>query len=438
MRVLLVTVGGSPEPILHAVRSHAPDLVVFVCSAPPCPAPSQEQVIGDGTPCLHTLEDGGREARPNLLQQLQLENFQPGLQLVALPDPDHLADCYRRLRRRCLELRERFPRLQLLGDYSGGTKTMSAALVMALLEQDAELSVVAGARTNLQRIDQSEGIRPIAASPLLATRLLQERLPVFLADHRYDRAAAAVREFLTQQGEELEPEQADAARALLGALDALVLWDRFQWLEALNLARSSPLSGELPELIDWWQRVVHARRWLDGHPQPEGITGYELVQDLLLNAERRGRRGWYDDALARLYRALELLFQTYIQLEHGLDHRDFWTDPSVNTLRADLRFGKGVAGLYRWLRHREGDTGLGGAAGRQWPHIRRLITSRNDSLLAHGLQPVAQSTWCSLQDRISNLVRATLVDLRISQGPPPEQLPALQLLHLPSIQPLID
>ena len=47
-RVLLVTVGGSPEPILNAVESHQPDELIFICSGPPCRAPSLEQVIGVG------------------------------------------------------------------------------------------------------------------------------------------------------------------------------------------------------------------------------------------------------------------------------------------------------------------------------------------------------------------------------------------------------
>ena len=56
--VLLVTVGGSPEPILKAAEIHKPDELIFICSGPPCPAPSLDQVIGEGTPCLHVDADG--------------------------------------------------------------------------------------------------------------------------------------------------------------------------------------------------------------------------------------------------------------------------------------------------------------------------------------------------------------------------------------------
>ncbi len=417
-RLLLVTVGGSPDPILHAVRSHQPDRVVFVVSASPCGAPSLEQVIGDGHPCRRRLADGSDEELPNLLTLLSLGAFDPDQDLVKLPDPDDLLDAYRRIRSFCRQLRTNGQRAELIGDYSGGTKTMSAALALALLEQEADLTAVSGRRDNLVRIDQSDGVRAIALGSLRAGRVLQERLTLFLDDHRYDRAAQALGEFLRSQNDELDDVAYAAGERLLGLLEACVLWDRFQWREALSHAERVGMEAALPELFAWWQRVMTARRWLDGNQPEVDVTGYELVQDLLLNAERRGRRGWFDDAIARLYRALELLAQTYTQLELGCDHRENGQ-------------GKGLRDRFRWLRDHEGDAGLGGISSRQWPRFRQLLDSRNESLLGHGLTPVSGSVWQSLQDRIRNLVDDTMDELEIIPGPPPQQLPAKALLALP-------
>lgn len=419
-KILLVTVGGSPEPILHSVRNHHADLVVFVVSDPASGAASLEQVIGSGQPCCHYLIDGSIEQKPNLVSQLQLANFNADQQLLKLPDPDDLGDCYRRIKSFCLQLYQQFTELKLIGDYSGGTKTMSSALVLALLEQEAELTLVAGDRTNLLRIDQSDGVRSIAVGSLRADRLLQERLPTFLDDHRYDRAAQALRDYLSSRGDDLDDASYRAGERLLGVLDSFVLWDRFQWQEALSHAEQVGLAETFPELHDWWQRVVASRRWLDGNPPEIAVTGYELVQDLLLNADRRGRRGWYDDAIARLYRALELLAQTYTQLELKFDYRG--TDQ-----------GQGLAGRYRWLRDFEGSTGLGGITSRQWHKIRPLLDTRNESLLGHGLKPVPCSTWQSLQDRITNLVVDTMDELEITPGPAPFQLPGKELLKLANL-----
>lgn len=432
-RVLLVTVGGSPEPILQAHHAHQPDELIFICSGPPCPAPSLEQVIGAGTPCLHQLGDGRQQWRPNLVTQLALQDFQPQLQILALPDPDDLNAIHQQLQAFCRSLRDRFSQLELIGDYSGGTKSMSAALAMVLLDQGGAMSLVRGERSNLVRIERSDGIRPVGMASLRLQRLLLEQLPLLLADHFYDRAAQVLREWRNLHHQSADAITLQTSVELDACLEVLMLWDRFRWEEALQRSSGCLLGGHFPELIAWWERVVAAGRWLrDNEPQP-GVTGYELVQDLLLNAERRGRRGWYDDAVARLYRALELLAQTYIQLEKELDHRTFWDDEQIRRDCREWSIRPGVSGLYWWLRQTEGDLGLGGSAARQWHQLRALLSARNDSLLGHGLEPVRQNEWQALQQRVTNLVTTALQESGCTQGPLPHQLPGTALLDLPAV-----
>jgi len=436
-RVLIVTVGGSPEPILRAVQLHQPDEVIFACSAPPCPTPSLDQVIGSGTPCRHT-HDGQVEWRPNLVTQLGLHNFRPDLQIIELPDPDDLQGCLIQLRGFLQSLQHRFSQLHLSGDFTGGTKSMSAALAFALLEHNATLSVVSGPRDNLVRIDRSEGLRIIDPIPFLAHRLLQERLPALLEAHLYGRAAGLLRDFLRDQADRLKAGQTQALTQLVQQLDVLTLWDRFQWREAIDLADTCGFAQLWPDLHAWWLRVDAATEWDSDQPAAVEITGYELVQDLLLNAERRGRRGWYDDAVARLYRATELLAQTYLRLECRFTDPPDWTQSSLQLLTGELVPNTGVRRLYRWLQDRESPDGLGGLYGRQWREFNRLFTARNQSLLGHGLTPMDQASWQSLQNRISNLLVQMLDELGISQGPEPCQLPAQQLLSLPALSSLIN
>lgn len=436
-RVLLVTVGGSPEPILNAVESHQPDELIFICSGPPCRAPSLEQVIGEGSPCLHVAEDGSKEWRPNLVTQLGLKNFRPDLQILTLPDPDDLADIHQRIKAFSLGLKERFSRLELFGDYSGGTKTMSAALAMVLVDQGAGLSLVSGDRNNLIRIARSDGTRPVAVGALTVSRLLQGYLPELLKSHFYDRAAVALRELRSLHQASLDESTLEAITALEESLAVLMLWDRFRWEEALAHSTQTELPEKFPKLIDWWHRVVEARGLLHHQQSDVAATGYELVQDLLLNAERRGRRGWYDDAVARLYRALELLAQTYIQLEKGYDHQSFWEDEQIRRDCQQWHVRRGVGGLYWWLRQTEGGIGLGAAASSQWFQLRELLEARNQSLLGHGIRPVQASEWQELQDRVTNLVNRALKESGCQQGPLPHQLPGAALLELPAARLLL-
>ncbi|MEB3271005.1 MAG: hypothetical protein VKJ44_05095 [Synechococcus sp.] len=442
-RVLIVTVGGSPEPILKAVELHQPDELIFACSAPPCERPSLDQVIGAGTPCRHIVA-GVEEWRPNLVTQLQLNGFREDLQLIGLPEPDDLSDCLQRLRGFVQSLRQRFSQLQLCGDFTGGTKSMSAALAFTLLDCSATVSVVSGRRDNLIRVERSEGLRVVNPVPLLAHRLIEEQLPPLLEAHFYDRARDLLVAFQRDQSERLSARQQQELSGLIHELEVLLLWDRCRWQDALDRAERIHFAASWPELWSWWLRVGAATDW-DPHDTPAvAITGYELVQDLLLNAERRGHRGWYDDAVARLYRASELLAQTYIRLELGLAQPPAWTQRELQLASGEWFPNTGVSGLYRWLQEHEavrhqgkGDRGLGSLCARQMRELRRLFNSRNASLLGHGLTPISQADWQSLQDRIGDLLTCMVEDLGIQQGASPSQLPGRLLLQHPALQSLL-
>lgn len=439
-RVLLVTVGGSPEPVLHAVRNHNPDEVIFIPSVKPTLRPSLDQVIGEGTPCRHELPDGVVEIRPNLVVQLGLqESFDPERHLIGIPDPDNLGDAYKRIRSTCRNLQGSGGRHHLIGDYTGGTKTMSTALVMACVELDAELSLVTGPRDNLSKVtNQSEGTRAINIGPLRAVRILQERLPELLAVHAYDQAALSIGLLRTSLGESLPPWAADAADQLLENLNILDTWERFRWNDALVRAKRTTLATSFPELIEWWERVWVSRSWLKTSSIDIGVaTGYELVQDLLLNADRKGTRGLYDDAVARIYRALELLGQSYVQFELGTTENSTW-----NRGQCFLKTGEQVPTgslkeLYDWLERNDTKNVLVPQYLRQRDRLSQLRHARNQSLMAHGLIPVKKAQWRSFQDGVEQLVDAVLHSPGFSQGPPPQQLPGTALLQLPEAQVLL-
>jgi len=442
-RVLIVTVGGSPEPILKAVELHQPDEVIFACSAPPCERPSIDQVIGEGTPCRHIVA-GKEEWRPNLVSQLQITGFREDLQLIGLPEPDELSDCLMRLRTFVQTLEQRFTQLELCGDFTGGTKSMSAALAFTLLGRSAMVSVVGGRRDNLVRIERSEGLRIVDPIPLLAHRLIDEQLPSLLADHFYERAHSLVLDFQRDQSGWLSSEQHEGLSSLIAQLEVLVLWDRFRWREALELAQQIGFASSWPDLWSWWLRVEAATEWNPADTPAMAITGYEHVQDLLLNAERRGRRGWYDDGVGRLYRASELLAQTYIRLELQLASVPDWSQRQLTLANGEVFLNSGVVSLYRWLENYEvvrhqgkGNRGLGSLYARQWRELKRLFDSRNASLLGHGLTPISQADWQSLQARVSNLLSSMVADLGIQQGASPSQLPGTLLLQHPALQSLL-
>lgn len=441
-RILLVTVGGSPDPVIFAVQAlrreqaSSPVEVVFICSVEPCPKPSLEQVIGEGFPCHHFLPDGSQQAGANLLRQLEITDFDPDRHLVGIPDPDDLADAYQRIRDHIQRLRGNGFRGRIRGDYTGGTKSMSAALAMACVQLGADIGVVSGPRTNLEKVDQSESTLLMDIAPLHATHQLESQLKPILSTHNYGEAAQLLRQYLHNHGRRISAETTAEAEELLTIVEVLETWDRFRWQEALERAEQLSLTTQAPELVAWWKRVVMARACMDGHDPGEEITGYELVQDLLLSAERCGRRAHYDDAVARLYRALELLAQTYVTLEIKITPDSNWETARCTLLDGtQLKVaGAGITALYKWLEEYEPDQGLGRIFKRRKHKFYDLLRARNRSLLAHGFSPLSQNSWTVLQGDVTYFVDAILNQPGFEQGAPPCQLLGHSLLKLPVAQ----
>ncbi len=183
--ILLITVGGSPQPIITAIQSLNPDRTVFICSDGA--RGSVSQVIGEGMPCEIRRGTEVVERLPNLPTYLGMgDRFHPDTDLVRLDNPDDLAECYGRIAAKINEIKTTDPNTQLLADYTGGTKTMSLALGMAALDYGVALYLTTNAtRENLIRVERGESTERAPTTLLTVERTLNQDLPRFLQDYNY-------------------------------------------------------------------------------------------------------------------------------------------------------------------------------------------------------------------------------------------------------------
>lgn len=88
-KILLITVGGSHQPIVTTIRSLKPDRVIFLCSTGS--RGSESQVIGQGTPCEVRRGTEVIERLPNIPTQAELgERFQPERDVIKIQEPDDI------------------------------------------------------------------------------------------------------------------------------------------------------------------------------------------------------------------------------------------------------------------------------------------------------------------------------------------------------------
>ena len=144
--ILLCTVGGSHQPILTAISATAAHFVCFFCSGSD-PATGQagsiRQVTGKGNVIKAQPGDSGATLS-NIPTQAGLGDGSFESREVPADDLD---GCVAVMQGAIAELAKRFPEARFVADYTGGTKTMTAALVCAALESDGiGLQLIAGAR----------------------------------------------------------------------------------------------------------------------------------------------------------------------------------------------------------------------------------------------------------------------------------------------------
>lgn len=364
-RILLCTVGGSPEPIVKAIAILRPDRVVFFCTGPdPATGKPGSQPEGAAIAVAAGLAAGAwREV------------------LVPADDPDGAAQAMR------VELAHCSPGNSVVADYTGGTKSMSAALLLAALERrGVELQIITGPRTSTDKIQAgAEHLKPISAARSLFVR----ELPAALAHwKRFDYGAAA--QVLEAMGcpaaEDLQVEW-QRARQLSHAFAA---WDRFDHAAAYTtLQQYAPALGRAldPHLA---KLCVLARD--DGEKRAPA-----RLLDLWRNAERCAARQRYDDAVARWYRLVEGFAQWQLRVRCGIETADVATEkiPANLTLTtgADGRRQAGLWNAWRLLAHHAPGSAPQKFFADQGDTLRGLLDSRNASILAHGYTPLGEAAW---------------------------------------------
>jgi CRISPR-associated protein (TIGR02710 family) len=380
-RVLICTVGGSPAPIRSAVRSLAPAFVRFLVT---------NKGGADGR--------GSWPQAESLAAELGLAADAHDIRAVPADDPDRagiLCEQYVR------ELRGRWPRAPLVCDYTGGTKSMSAALMLAGIKDpadDIELQLMRGERRNLDHVaDGTERPLRVAVNALLAERGL-ERARLLWESFAYAEAATVLRPHVDDLAAADAVPEAFRQRLLTvcRASEALAAWDRLDYKRALALFREHALDkrARLGSLLLPLQALAAAEKRMP-----------LLLLDLWHNALRRAARGQYDDAVARCYRLVEATVQHLLVSRHGIDTGkvEFARLPGPLREKWQRELGaKGEAGLakaWRLFVELDPEHPASRRLTRPWQGRKPITTLedwigvRNRSLLAHGFVSVGPEAW---------------------------------------------
>lgn len=402
-QILILTVGGSHQPIMTAINEIRPNYVFFICTGKdPATgrAGSEIQIIGIGN-CIKADPKDDKPSLPNIPAQagLQMGQYQIGYTLSTTADgkPQHqltgaddldqvVADCHRII----AECKERWPEAKISADYTGGTKSMSAGLILAALEYpDVDLKFVTGGRSDLIKIQ--DGSQYAADATVERIRFQRQLAPYLSAWQRYAYAEAeAGLRYLSPPKHPQLRGQYTRFRELSRAFAA---WDNFNHSDALSI-----LKNYAPNLPDEYKQYLNtAMRLNDITPKKRDAA---RLYDLYLNAQRRANQGRYDDAIARVYRLIEWTAQWLLETQCGIKTGDIKTEqiPSGMNLKPN-RNGTIQVGLFdAWQMVKRLTSGEAAKfINDQENHLLNHLIIRNNSLLAHGFEPVKASDWQPVQ-----------------------------------------
>jgi CRISPR-associated protein (TIGR02710 family) len=394
MSILVLTVGGSHQPIVTSIQDLQPEYVCFLCSKQ-----SRQQVEGPGKVLKASFRDE-KPSLPNIVTLSRLSEEQ--YEVVVFEEVDELNHCYLTATACLQKMHAERPGNPLFVDYTGGTKTMSVGLAAAALDDGrCEIRIVTGQRNDMVRVvDHTQYVRPAPIGDAQARRALRSARS-FLRNYQYGAAEQVLRQAISRYHFSSEIRQ--QVQVTLQLCSAYEAWDSFEHTTARQ------------RLQPWRRYAVDHGRLLDAveggireFEESEGrvLPGPSVVMDIVRNAERRAHQRRYDDASARLYRAIELLAQLRLYHGYGLLTSDVEVERlPEGPLREQMEARRdpkgsikiGLRAAWELLealeKDEQGEESLGGLYGRRKKMLLNFLSRRNESILAHGLKPVLEQEF---------------------------------------------
>lgn len=410
-KALVLSVGGSEEPLIYSIEKFKPDFIYF----------------------LHSKDT--RKSVDIILNNFDYDSSQ--YRLKELKNPESLEESFSKSR----EIME-----FLMNDYeihinfTGGTKPMGAGLVLASIGEKCSFSYVGSNKGSEGRDKKGVGVVLSGFEEIKNQKDPYEVYAVVEFSRGMDffnkYQFTAAKSNFKSASEKLEDEHLrELANLYVDLVELYDVWDKFDnkinkktlnsylenhILKKINdsknikntIEKESPkFLSQLEDNIEFLKLKISRKGLIE-----ENDVKYYLP-DLLNNASRRIEEGKYDDAVARLYRATELIAQTglanegFIELSRLRDHKIFRIPLEAIENCDNKEAVEYIKGLDDYWYAKKGVVKLAlsksfeflGYLGCQYAKdylednkLKDMVSKRNDSLLAHGLNPISKDDAVNL------------------------------------------
>lgn len=402
-KVLMLSVGGSPQPLTTAIEERNWDRILFVVSDGASGSMSSRDMV-EGSQIIYTrATDNTPEQRGPGLRNLPATPRDNAITEIPADNLDQaLAKIDAAL---SAELNKGH---QVTMDYTGGTKTMTAAMVLAAsAHENVALQFMVGKRPDLVQVEAGTE-KPIRMpDEMIGLNRTFSATRAFTKQRNYSAARSVISnaKLNLKKMQKSKPPKSWNRRidSWERWLSMMVAWDKFQHGEAIKI-----FEAEYKKDVFWAKKfeedgsATRLRDLSKSEKKPSPV----LAEDLWLNAIRRANLGLYDDAVARLYRLSEVAVQSRLLWEHNIDtarvdqgqltkkeqeRAEKRTDykgefyfilPLMRALEVLSRLSPNDGIVTNWPRKDNGEF-----VTPKWQ------SDRNRSILAHGFFPLGKKEW---------------------------------------------
>ncbi len=390
-KAMLISVGGSPQPIVKSITHYKPEYVSFFVS---------QQTSGVAIQIVNALRD---------------EGISVSYEQTLCDKPDDLLDCYRKSEGAVQKiLNNGYDPTETVVDYTGGTKNMSVAIALASIKYGFTYSYVGGKERTKDGVGividgQEEISYSLNPWDFLAINE-KERIATLFNSYQF-KSAKAIAESVTSKTTKYKA----LYRRLVLVIEGFYRWDLFCHEDALRMFERSKID-EFYEYDDEWIRnfakdVSNSIIKLKELLQEPGKPTMAMIYDLFSNAERRYEEGKIDDAILRLYRIVEMIAQMRLSENYGINVSDIRIEQIPETIREEYQrryLDEGdnkikISQNTAFLLLKELDDEVGDIFVSNEKRFKAIQFSRNNSYLAHGFQSSTEKTYNSLKDFVLSL-----------------------------------
>lgn len=378
-KAMIISVGGTIEPILKAINHYAPSFVVFLVS---------------------------EQSEKQIDEILNKSKIKCDYETVKIKDPQNLLETYAKsLDAAKLVLSRGIEKDNVIVEYTGGTKPMSSGVVLATVSENFVFSYVGGIERNKGNLGvvvtgKEEIFKRQSPWQIYATKDKETAVEFF---NKYQFSSSLG--LLKIAEEKLAPfpdkkEEIDKLILMVRAYDA---WDKFEHIEARDLLQKID-AVDVADNVNFLNDLLKQKALFKKNLELKGIKidnapTEHLIVDLLSNSKRRAEEGKYDDATARLYRTLEALGQFILLNEYNINSSEVKLENLKGKIQEDYiqeyenkrdkKNGKIKLGLvenFELLKRLNSPVASIYIENEEC--ILAHLNFRNNSILAHGFKPI--------------------------------------------------